>query len=134
ANARDRLHLLTVFEELHAERDCPQLQKALQIGNEPTPVLGHACISRRGFGRQISLGVPICLHVSPSMCDQASEWRRRSSRAVSRRPSRPTALFENIPPAPGAWPRTCRTGGAARGARGPTDRPAGRGSRCLFSN
>jgi hypothetical protein len=42
ADPRDRLHLLAVLEELHAKRDSPQLQQALQVGGELCPILRHA--------------------------------------------------------------------------------------------
>src|SRR5262249_26326654 len=97
---RNPLHLLAAFEELHAERDCAQLQKALQIGNELAPVLTHVGISRRGVGRNISLGMIYCLAPDPvpriSPVERAN-GERRKARAIPRRPPRPASLFEDIP-------------------------------------
>jgi hypothetical protein len=55
SNPWDRLHLLATLEELHAERDRPQLQKALQIGDKFGPVGVHHGISRRRFGSHVNL-------------------------------------------------------------------------------
>jgi hypothetical protein len=46
ANLRDRLHVVAVFEELHAKRDRPQLQQALQVCAELCPVRRHAASLR----------------------------------------------------------------------------------------
>src|SRR5438552_10594413 len=41
ADPRDCLHLDASLEELHAERDRPQLQQALQVGGKLCPILRH---------------------------------------------------------------------------------------------
>src|SRR3984893_15707119 len=92
----------------------------------------RASLDEGSVGRLVSV-CPFVFTPRPNAQAKRMNGGGGNSRAVSRRPSRPTSLFENIPPARAARPRTCRTGGAARGARGPTDRPAGRGSHCLFS-
>jgi len=51
----DRLHVFAVLEQLHAKRDRPQLQKALQIGNELGPVGVHNGISRRQFSGHVNV-------------------------------------------------------------------------------
>jgi len=45
ANPRDGLHLAAILEELHAKRDHPQLQQALQVGGELCPILRHSRLS-----------------------------------------------------------------------------------------
>jgi hypothetical protein len=45
ANPRNCLHLVAVLEELHAKRDRPQLQQALQVGGELCPIMRHAALS-----------------------------------------------------------------------------------------
>jgi hypothetical protein len=42
ADPRDRLHFAAALEQLHAERDGPQLQQALQIGGQFPPIMRHA--------------------------------------------------------------------------------------------
>jgi hypothetical protein len=47
ADLGDRLHFFAALEELHAERDRPQLEQALQIAGEFRPVVLHSGLPDR---------------------------------------------------------------------------------------